>query len=144
MTLYFAYGSNLDSEQMFCRCPSAQLVGPGQLDGYRLAFAGRSAAWGGGVATVMRDRDRCVDGLVWEISAEDLAELDRYEGHPFSYARKRLLVWLDGRRRQVQVYIKPAPQMTRPSGEYFQVLSDAYSRHGFDAKALRRAAGGAR
>jgi len=55
--LYFAYGSNLDGAQMRRRCPSARLVGAAILDGYRLGFAGQSAAWGGGVATVVRDRE---------------------------------------------------------------------------------------
>jgi hypothetical protein len=52
---YFAYGSNLDAAQMRARCPSAKLLGAAILDGYRLGFAGQSAAWGGGVATVVRD-----------------------------------------------------------------------------------------
>lgn len=55
--LYFAYGSNLDGAQMRRRCPSARLVGAAILDGYRLGFAGQSAALGGGVATVVRDRE---------------------------------------------------------------------------------------
>ena len=32
MTLYFAYGSNLDLDQMLDRCPDAVLVGPAELD----------------------------------------------------------------------------------------------------------------
>ena len=57
---YFAYGSNLDAAQMRARCPSAKLLGAAILDGYRLGFAGQSAAWGGGVATVVRDGDENV------------------------------------------------------------------------------------
>ena len=37
-TLYFAYGSNIDLEQMARRCPAAQVVGPGILENYELAF----------------------------------------------------------------------------------------------------------
>ena len=37
-TLYFAYGSNLNLDQMARRCPDAEPVGRVRLDGYRLAF----------------------------------------------------------------------------------------------------------
>ena len=36
--LYFAYGSNINLEQMAVRCPAAQVVGPAVLDGYELLF----------------------------------------------------------------------------------------------------------
>ena len=32
--LYFAYGSNINLEQMAVRCPAAQVVGPAVLEGY--------------------------------------------------------------------------------------------------------------
>jgi len=36
--LYFAYGSNINLEQMAVRCPAATPVCPVALDNYRLAF----------------------------------------------------------------------------------------------------------
>ena len=41
--LYFAYGSNINLDQMAFRCPNAEVEGPVTLDGYRLAF--REAVW---------------------------------------------------------------------------------------------------
>ena len=38
--LYFAYGSNLDLEQMAQRCPDAEIVGPVRLENYELRFRG--------------------------------------------------------------------------------------------------------
>ena len=35
---YFAYGSNLNFDQMAYRCPEATVVGTAKLDGYELAF----------------------------------------------------------------------------------------------------------
>ena len=35
-TLYFAYGSNINLDQMAYRCPSAQVVAPVVLDNYKL------------------------------------------------------------------------------------------------------------
>lgn len=40
-TLYFAYGSNINLEQMEHRCPDAQLVGPVTLQNYELQFRGQ-------------------------------------------------------------------------------------------------------
>ena len=38
-TYYFAYGSNMNLDQMAYRCPAASVVEPVQLEGYRLTFA---------------------------------------------------------------------------------------------------------
>ena len=138
-TLYFAYGSNLDRAQMEARCPSAVLIGPGVLRGYRLAFSGYSAARRGGVANVRRSSksDR-VPGLIWEISSEDLADLDVYEGYPQQYTRKRRKIrnsrgkactcWvyqMTGRRRD-----------NRPGMSYYALIAAAYTLHGFSVRRL--------
>ena len=44
MTLYFAYGSNMNSAAMRRRCPDARAVGPARLEGYRF-FVGLEG-WG--------------------------------------------------------------------------------------------------
>ncbi len=38
--LYFAYGSNINLDQMAQRCPDAQVVGPVTLENYELLFRG--------------------------------------------------------------------------------------------------------
>jgi gamma-glutamylcyclotransferase (GGCT)/AIG2-like uncharacterized protein YtfP len=142
---YFAYGSNLDAAQMRARCPSAKLLGAAILDGYRLGFAGQSAAWGGGVATVVRDGEGRVPGLLWALCDEDLERLDRFEGHPVAYERRRLLVSVaDGARRRAHVYVKDAAEQSLPTEAYFGVLWRAYRKHGFDELALAMALGGER
>ena len=77
--LYLAYGSNMSPEQMERRCPGAYLVGAVVLDGYRLTFAGWSGTWQGGVATIERAPGEQVAGAVFEINAEHLASLDRFQ-----------------------------------------------------------------
>jgi hypothetical protein len=42
-TYYFAYGSNMNLDQMAYRCPAAFVVENVKLDGYRLTFCGREA-----------------------------------------------------------------------------------------------------
>lgn len=71
---YFAYGSNMDEEQMKNRCPSAELIGKATLTGF--AFAIDSA----GVATLLPNSSSAVEGLLWRINEEDERALDAYEG----------------------------------------------------------------
>lgn len=93
MPLYFAYGSNLDIEQMRQRCPSSRVVGIGRLPAHRLAFSRYSDSRGCGVADIVPDEGQEVWGLLYEISDEDLkGSLDRYEGFPHCYTRLLLQV----------------------------------------------------
>ena len=78
-TLYFAYGSNINLDQMAYRCPDARVIGPVVLEGYRLAFRGNAS--GNGVATVVPHKGGKVHGLLWEITPACEQTLDRYEGY---------------------------------------------------------------
>jgi hypothetical protein len=78
--LYFAYASNLDPEQMKQRCPGHHVVGLAELRDHRLSFPLTSHDWGGGVAGVSVAHGDSVWGVVYELTDEDLASLDRYEG----------------------------------------------------------------
>lgn len=139
----FAYGSNLDEDQMGERCPSSYPTMPATLPGYRLAFQGHSRGWGGGVATVVRDPSADVVGMIYEMKIEDLKRLDRFEGHPFVYRRGLMpVVAVDGTTRMVQVYQRNPGPTSSPSEEYFETIAAAYDRLGFDGESLERAARG--
>lgn len=73
-TPYFAYGSNMDVEQMAHRCPSAEKISVATLVDYRFAINDR------GVATVIPTPGVNTEGVLWSISPDDKAKLDRYEG----------------------------------------------------------------
>lgn len=138
--LYFAYGSNLDRKQMRARCPDATPVGPAMLRGYRLAFAGASRRWEGGVATLLPARGRNVSGVLYQLSEDSLAALDRIEGHPDFYIRCRVCVadeW--GRKRFAQTYCLPRQAETVPSTRYLQKIRRAYERLGFCVAVLEDA-----
>jgi len=88
MPLCFAYGSNLDVQQMHQRCAEAvRLIAPGCLRGYALAFNAYSSSWGGGVADVVVAPQQEVWGLVYDVSMAGLEHLDVYEGYPHLYTR---------------------------------------------------------
>ncbi len=81
-----------------------------------------------------------MDGLLYELPQAELAVLDRYEGHPFAYRRKLLLVTDEtGRRRRAYVYVLPVAEEAPPAPDYLGVLWQAYRRLGFDREPLARA-----
>lgn len=139
MPLYFAYGSNLDAAQMERRCPGARLVGTAVLEHHRLTFAGRSGTWGGGVATLARERNAVVYGAVYEITAEHLHNLDRAEGAPFAYERRRRELSLAGERRRPWCYIKPSAVPAAPSRDYLARITAGYRSLGLPLSALTNA-----
>lgn len=79
MTLYAAYGSNLDPTQMRLRCPSSPLRDCGWLPGWRLTFGGEELGWDGPLPTVVEDPDSQVYVALYEVSDADEASLDRWE-----------------------------------------------------------------
>ncbi|KAF3806244.1 hypothetical protein GCG54_00006006 [Colletotrichum gloeosporioides] len=89
---YFAYGSNLSTTQMKQRCPSSRLVGLAILRNYTFIINGR------GYANVVQNgtddvaNDAGVYGVVYKISPEDEASLDRCEGVPYAYTKEYMTV----------------------------------------------------
>ena len=76
---YFAYGSNMDPEQMLTRCPRARSVGRGRIRHRRFVINSR------GVATISPERDAKTWGGVWAISAAEEAALDRIVRGAFAF-----------------------------------------------------------
>ena len=85
MRLYFAYGSNMDPEQMSTRCPDSDFCGVAWLSSYRFRINSR------GVATVVPEEGAIVHGALWMISTRDEGRLDKYEGVAQGIYSKHLL-----------------------------------------------------
>lgn len=94
MALYFAYGSNLNINRMLKRCPTAQPIGVGTLEGYILVFQNNNK--GKIVANLMKENASEVPGVVYHMSDNDLQKLDRYEGHPYVYRRTTVPIDTEG------------------------------------------------
>jgi len=76
MAFFFAYGDRMNEEKMIGEKPNARLIGPGRLDGYRLAFNVISRGWGGGAANAVPDPRSSVWGILWELDEGDLQGLE--------------------------------------------------------------------
>ena len=125
---YFAYGSNLNRQQMLERCPNCQPRFTAELPSYRLIFTGWSRQWQGGVASIKPSRGDKVLGAIYELSDKDLPRLDKYEGYPDTYNRLKVTVYRDtGEAVEAVTYIKnQQSEETRPSPQYLAQLQQGY------------------
>lgn len=88
-----------------------------------------------------------VPGLVYVLDESDLARLDRYEGHPHSYERRRAWVHMSGVSALVWTYVKSGADLCAPADDYLRIIGEAYRMIGADdehAAQLARAAGAPR
>jgi len=122
---YIAYGSNMNQEQMAHRCAGAQLIGTGSLYGYQLEFNRH--------ATIAPTNNplAAVPVAVWEISAEQEHQLDRYEGFPIYYRKLDCRVDMeDGKALEGMAYQMNSFTYNPPSQRYFEGIRDAYEALG--------------
>ena len=139
--LYFAYGSNINLEQMAERCPAAEVVGPAVLDGYELLFRGNRSGYG--VATIEPLPNSQVHGLLWKLTPECEQSLDFYEGYPRLYEKEDVTVRTeDGKELTVMAYVM-THELWRdpvvPSSIYYGGILDGYRQNGLPVPALETA-----
>ena len=126
MTLYAAYGSNLDPQRMSARCPHSPLRGTGWLQGWRITFGGEDAGWDGALATVVPDPFEQVFVAVYDVTDEDVAELDRWESANTGLFRKtKVRVSLMNQEALTWVYVLDAFEGGLPSATYLGMIADA-------------------
>jgi gamma-glutamylcyclotransferase len=137
--LYFAYGSNMHSAQIKCRCPLAEFVCRAKLPAHRLAFTLKSATRDCGVADVVPDQTKEVWGVVYELPDNELKKLDRKEGYrpgrpndQNEYTREDHYVWREGdvtRQLLVALY-RGHPQLDPPlPSDNYKELIVAGAKH---------------
>lgn len=133
-TLYIAYGSNLNLRQMAVRCPTAKVVGAGELKDYELLFRGGRR---GAVATVEPKEGVNVPVLLWKLKERDLLALDHYEGWPNFYRKEIQEVELGGKTIPAMVYImNDGHDLGSPSQYYYNTIREGYESAGFDTDFL--------
>ena len=135
--LFAAYGAGLNRTEMAKHCPTAKLIGTAELKNYRLAFRGSRA---GALVTIEKARSGIVPTLLWEISLQDEAALDRWFGVPELYRKATIKVRRDGALVDALIYIliDGKPQ-NKPSAFYYSTLLEGYRAAGFDADILKAA-----
>ena len=110
---YFAYGSNMNLDQMAYRCPAAEAVCTAKLEGYELFFAGRP---GNGVASIRPKQGGAVEGVLWKLTQACEKSLDHYEGFPALYGKETVRVrGSDGTEHRVTAYTMQEPYSRIPA-----------------------------
>lgn len=141
MKYYFAYGSNMNLDQMAYRCPDAEVAGRCVLKDYRLAFRGNRTGWG--VASILPEPGKEVQGLLWKITPKCEKGLDFYEGYPNLYGKKEVTVRTKtGEQANVAVYIMNEPYQSQPalpSDFYLKGILDGCRQNHLSQKDVRRA-----
>lgn len=83
---YFAYGTNINNEQMKSRCPSSEVLSKAKIGRYKFIFNSR------GVATIIPDGNFEAHGVLYEIDKECLGNLKQFEGYPHLYRIEKVEV----------------------------------------------------
>ena len=126
---YFAYGMNTNLTQMAARCPGAVCLGPAWIDNYALVFRH--------FADIEPEVDSYCDGVLWEITDDNLVALDQLEGYPYHYTRFSVVVNTDRGSDIALVYQMVDQSFEQPpSNHYFNTVYEGYEQNNVDTHQL--------
>ena len=123
-TYLFSYGSN-SPRQLAERLGHAVKGRAAFVEGHLRAFRGWSNRWEGGVATLIPGRGKTF-GYIAEVTPDDLAILDRYEGVATgNYRRANMQVTTnDGEKVQAIAYLASSTEKNAPSRAYKRAVAE--------------------
>ena len=126
---YFAYGSNMNWQQMQRRCPSSRFVCIARLPDFQFGITRHSRLRDCGTANVFPAHGQEVWGIVYEVNDAELAILDHFED---GYRRETISL-LPAETNQppldAVVYVAEIEQnVPRPNAEYRRLMVDG-ARH---------------
>lgn len=123
--LYFAYGSNLNMEQMAARCPRSKPMYKAILPNAKLVFKTYAD-----VIINKSKKPSYVHGAVYEITEKCMRALDAYEGFPSFYKKVKCVVQIANTNEYAEVFMYVMqPRVRRPAlptNEYFNVCYQGY------------------
>ena len=132
MTLYFAYGANMNRVLMRRHCPGAKEIGTAALAGCRFIITTD------GYASIVPSRGGKVYGVLWRLTVRDLAALNAYESLASGlYSKLTLPVRRAGRRMAAVVYVARARNAGRPKPGYLDEILAATREWGMPAPYVR-------
>jgi hypothetical protein len=126
MTLYAAYGSNMDPARMRERCPESPHAGSGWIEGWRLTFGGEDISWEGAMTTLVEEPDEAVFVALYDVSPQDEPELDAWEGadRGLHHKIKLMVRTLEGD-KLAWLYVLDSYEGGLPSARYLGMIADA-------------------
>jgi hypothetical protein len=142
MGYYAAYGSNLNLDQMKRRCPESFVYGVATLQNYQLNFRGVK---GSSYLTVDPKEGEEVPLLIWRITENDEKALDRYEGYPYAYLKRDVVVDIkrfngEQETRKVMLYQMVGGRgISKPSTAYLDTCLEGYNDNNLDISSFLEA-----
>lgn len=131
---YFAFGANTNLDSMAQRCPGAQCLGSGQLEGYKFAFRKHADV-------ELGDPNDQVQGVVWYIDDDHLFSLDTFEGFPTYYLRCKAWVHSD-KIGWVKAWIYTMADqeyLCLPNESYVKMCREGYEQNGITTHQIEEA-----
>jgi gamma-glutamylcyclotransferase (GGCT)/AIG2-like uncharacterized protein YtfP len=130
VTLLFSYGSNHPAQMAERLERSVETMGA-FLPDYVRVFRGWSQRWGGGVASLKKEKGGVVFGLVVEVDWADLEKMDRFEGVASgNYKRTNVSVVLaTGERAKAVAYVSTSAEFNAPSRGYLDAVAKTVDTH---------------
>ncbi|HKO19883.1 MAG TPA: gamma-glutamylcyclotransferase family protein [Acidobacteriaceae bacterium] len=122
---YFAYGSNLNQKAVteWCRhhdyrSPNLKGGKAAILENYRLSFPIFSEYWGGGIADIVYDPGKYVQGALFDLSEADLAVLDAKVGRKIEAGGKEVGIY-----KRIDVKVSPLGRRQLAAAVTYQGLN---------------------
>ena len=129
--LYFAYGSNLNHNQMKnIRCFGSKYLKSFFLKDYKLIFCHPIKSNKFGYGNIMKKEGSKVAGAIWDISKEHEKILDTYEQFPNTYKKKYF--YLSG--KKIMFYIMKEYFIKDPPKSYIDVINQGYKDCNIDLR----------
>ena len=132
--LYFAYGSNMLTERLLARCPSAKPLGHAEARGMTVSYSLGSSD-GSAKAGLQKAPGKTARGVLFMIDLSERRALDLAEGAPDIYRRVEIEVFSDrtGHPSDAVTYL-PNPERTanglHPYAWYRALCAGGAKQHG--------------
>ena len=129
MIYYFAYGSNLNHQQMRnIRCIGSKYLRTFFLEDYKLIFSHPEKLNKFGYANVIKRKGSKTPGAIWKITKKHEEILDSYEGFPNTYQKKYF--YLNG--KKIMFYIMNKYYFKNPPKSYIDIIIEGYKNCNID------------
>jgi len=136
---YFAYGSNLNVDQMKARIGAWQLSKRALVRSYKLVFNRYSKSRNGYAANLQPtdNFEDTVPGVVYHITQEQLVKLEKFEGIPPTEVAVELE---DGNEiSHAKIFVWKSSEKERgPPKDYRRIIEQGLLQHGYPESTIRK------
>ncbi len=138
---YFGYGSNLSTKYTKPYFPTAKVVKRATLANYHIEFRKYSTDLEGGISTIIEAPGEFVEGIIYEVAEEEIAEMDILEDVPQGLYKRETFMVLDkeGKWEKADLYRVCTPKGPfKPSKKYVGYMLEGMHEQGFEPEYIKK------